>query len=887
MMTSALFAALQDTVTNHFVVDEEDACALYGADASGMHATPGAVILPANHEEAARVLALLHGESIPTTFRGAGNGAVGSAVPEQDGAVVSFARMDQPIVIDRSARMVTAPAGARLIDIARAASSEGLQFGTPLTAFGLETFGGLIATGGDRIGSSLAEIPGRMIEVRGLTIDGETIIAQWGATAGDSAILDLITGSDGTLAAITSATMLLDPVMPCNRIIKVVFADPVSAAEAAAGLFKAGVSPTAADVIDRVSWPGHSPWPGGDDTHGLLLVWLSGVEREVSSDADWITTVCNDFLPVSLDTCEPDSDSALVDGWRDAVRNSLPGLHHIPLDYAVPVSAMPELLGVIHKASRNNGVPVRGVARFVPGVFSMHIPVTPLEVSSWSAAQKALREISERSEEVEGMDCSLLGHGRKRLNHLRGKCGESTLEATRGLRETFDPAGILCPDVAPNRLPDRRDQAKRQRIERFVVRLQVALDDRISATHDDEGPVQISDISGAIVLAQVMRTARTHAVPISLHDQPPGRPMDVSLTAMKEITFFYPDDRVLIAEAGVTIAEIQKTAQEARLWWPVNPLIPQDELLSEVLAWERLPGLGLNGLPAQTAVDGCEAVTGRGEIISAGGIVAVQRGGLRLMETILGSRHRYAVLTSAALVLEPLPPASITVQGQSTILDNMLDAAHRMRESVTCMPRGLWLRGAAGTEPWTLAVGFCGQTGNVEHRSACARAVLETAGCADPNALLGESGIPVPAKFSELYALRHQYDWTDDLHMVVWGNGATLPDLVRKLDRTGEERRWDWRLLVDFIRGRIDVHIVGGRVSPRIFADVMKSDVASGRCRIETWSSALAGTWESARDANTDELARKVKESLDPNNLLPPGWNGRIIRPEGFSGHAT
>src|SRR4030042_6997804 len=72
----------------------------YGFDASGLEASPSAVVWPANTEEVVKVIRHAYENDIPVVPRGAGTGMTAGAVPSKGAVILSFEKMNRILETD-------------------------------------------------------------------------------------------------------------------------------------------------------------------------------------------------------------------------------------------------------------------------------------------------------------------------------------------------------------------------------------------------------------------------------------------------------------------------------------------------------------------------------------------------------------------------------------------------------------------------------------------------------------------------------------------------------------------------------------------------------------------------------------------------------------------
>lgn len=164
-------------------------------------------------------------------------------------------------------------------------------------------------------------------------------------------------------------------------------------------------------------------------------------------------------------------------------------------------------------------------------------------------------------------------------------------------------------------------------------------------------------------------------------------PLILSLERMRRIRDVDPVDNVLIAEAGVVLAEAHSAAREVDRIFPLS-------LASEGTA--RIGGLmatnagGVNVLRYGNARDLClgiEAVTAQGQIVSGLARMVKDNMGFDLRHLLIGSEGTLGIITAATLKLLPRPvrtgAAMLTIRDPRAALDLLNLARDRIGEGVS------------------------------------------------------------------------------------------------------------------------------------------------------------------------------------------------------------
>ncbi len=136
----------------------------------------------------------------------------------------------------------------------------------------------------------------------------------------------------------------------------------------------------------------------------------------------------------------------------------------------------------------------------------------------------------------------------------------------------------------------------------------------------------------------------------------------LSLERMNQIIKIDPDNRLLIAQAGVTNQMIQQTAKQHGFFWPPDPTSSAVCTLGGNLAYNSAgPRAVKYGTPRENTL-GLEAITATGKKIQTG--VCTTKGvvGYDLTRLLIGSEGTLAMITQATLKLTPLAETITTIR---------------------------------------------------------------------------------------------------------------------------------------------------------------------------------------------------------------------------------
>ncbi|WP_019570422.1 FAD-binding oxidoreductase [Thioalkalivibrio sp. ALE11] len=152
----------------------------------------------------------------------------------------------------------------------------------------------------------------------------------------------------------------------------------------------------------------------------------------------------------------------------------------------------------------------------------------------------------------------------------------------------------------------------------------------------------------------------------------------LSLERMNRIVDVDPANRWLIAEPGVTNAEIQAAAGEHGFFWPPDPTSAAYCTLGGNLAYNSAgPHAVKYGTPRDNTL-GLEAVAGTGEYFRTG--VRTTKGvvGYDLTRLLIGSEGTLGIITQATLKLTPRPECTRLLQAVYPTIDAAARAVARL-----------------------------------------------------------------------------------------------------------------------------------------------------------------------------------------------------------------
>jgi FAD/FMN-containing dehydrogenase len=454
-----LLRDLAREVGDEHVLAEPDLLAGYTTDWTRRYAG-GALcaVRPGSAGQVAAVLRACAGYSAAVVPQGGNTGLVGGSVPPGDGSrgrgvvVLSTRRLRDLGPVDPLAAQVTAGAGVTIADLRAHAAAAGLAYGVNLASRESATVGGTIATNAGGINTiRYGATRSQLLGIEAVLADG-SIVSRLSGLAADNVGYDLaqlLAGSEGTLAVITTARLRLWPAEPA-AVTLLAGVDGIAAAAAlhaeiralAPGLRAAEyVEAAGVELVRELTG---LPAPLSRPAPAYLLAEISGSADEAERLAALPSLA---RAAVAMDAAGRAALWAYRERHTEAI--SALGIPH-KMDVAVPLARIAAFRAELDQAVRAaaNGAGGAGPA---PRVFVFgHIGAGNLHVNVLGPdpADGTVDEAVMRLAAVHGGTISAehgIGRAKAGLLHLSRSPAE--IAAMRAVKAALDPGDLLNPGV--------------------------------------------------------------------------------------------------------------------------------------------------------------------------------------------------------------------------------------------------------------------------------------------------------------------------------------------------------------------------------------------------------------------------------------------------------
>jgi FAD/FMN-containing dehydrogenase len=450
-------AALASLIGPAQVLTAPEAVSPYGCDWSARdHGTPMAVLRPGSTAEVAACVARLAAWGLPIVPSGGRTGLVGGMTPADGAVVISLERLNRIRDVDARDMSLVAESGATVQSVQQAAADVGRLFPLSFGAEGSAQIGGALSTNAGGIRTI------RWGNARDLVLGLEVVLPD-GRVLHDLrrvrkdnsgyALRHLFIGAEGTLGLITAAALKLAPPLRVRETALAAVASPAAALEILEGLQADGAELVAFELINRevllnvakhgararVPFALEAPW--------YVLVELGSGARQAD-----LRTPLETALAECQDAVLAESEEQRQALWRlreitpESNRAEAPMENY---DVAVPVSAVPELLGRAEALVASRWPEGRLIAVGHAGDGNMHISVMAprgTDREAWRARMAGGDvAVHELAVELGGSFSAEHGIGRAKLGAMAALKDPVALDLMQGIKRMLDPAGRMNP----------------------------------------------------------------------------------------------------------------------------------------------------------------------------------------------------------------------------------------------------------------------------------------------------------------------------------------------------------------------------------------------------------------------------------------------------------
>lgn len=451
-------AQLEAIVGNAYVFVDDETRRNYGHDETEDYVFPPAIVVkPGTPQEVSAIMKLANAEQIPVTPIGGRTGLSGGALAICGGIGLSMERFNNIIEIDERNLQVTVEPAVITQVLREAVAEKGLFYPPDPSSQGSCFIGGNVAenAGGARA-VKYGVTKDYVLNLEVVLPNGDIIWTGANTLKNSTGynLTQLMVGSEGTLGVITKIVMKLLPKNTHNILMLVPFFDAKQACEAVAEIFRAGIVPSALEFMERDAIDWALEYVDGisvsikPDIQAHLLIEVDGNFPDVLfSEAEKIADVVGQFeIDEILFADTEDQKNALWKMRRNVAEAVKSNSVYKEEDTVVPRYELPRLLEGIKSIGNKYGF--RSVCYGHAGDGNLHVNIVKGNMTdqAWKTeVPKGIREIFELTVSLKGTLSGEHGIGYVQKNYMDIAFDPVQLALMKGIKNVFDPKGILNP----------------------------------------------------------------------------------------------------------------------------------------------------------------------------------------------------------------------------------------------------------------------------------------------------------------------------------------------------------------------------------------------------------------------------------------------------------
>jgi len=417
---------------------------------------PEVVVKPQNTGQISDIMKYCNSQNIPVTPCGARTGLSGGSLPVESGLVLSLEKLNSIIKIDERNLQSTVEPGVINEVFQNAVKEKGLFYPPDPASKGSCMLGGNIAanSGGPKA-LKYGVTKDYVLNLEVVLPTGEIIWTGANVLKNSTGynLTQLMVGSEGTLGIITKIVFRLIPLPTKDITMLVPFNSAERACEAVSAVFRAGITPSALEFIERdaIDWTlKHTDISMNieDGVEAHLLIEVDGDNLDVLySDCEKIAKVLEEFESGEILIADSSAEKENLWKLRRSVAESVKANSvYKEEDTVVPRAELAKLLKGVKQIGKKYGF--KSICYGHAGDGNLHVNIIKGEMTDecWeNELTKGIREIFELTKSLGGTLSGEHGIGLVQKDYMDIVFSDKEIELQKGIKKLFDPNNILNP----------------------------------------------------------------------------------------------------------------------------------------------------------------------------------------------------------------------------------------------------------------------------------------------------------------------------------------------------------------------------------------------------------------------------------------------------------
>lgn len=435
------------------LITDPDITASYANDMASFcdAGAPAVVALPRTVEQVQHIMRTATALRVPVVPQGARTGLSGAANASDGCIVLSLIRMDRILEISPVDRIAVVEPGVINAVLSRAVDEHGLYYPPDPSSWEMCTIGGNIGTASGGLCCVKYGVTAEYVLGLDVVLADGRLLSTGRRTAKGVAGYDLtrlLVGSEGSLGIVVKAVLALKPKPPRQLALAAEFPSAASACDAVCAIMERGHTPSLLELMDRTTVHAVNKMANmglPDSTEALLLAAFD--TPDPAADLAAVAELCT---AAGATEVVPAEDAAESEMLLQARRMSLTALETVKSatmidDVCVPRSKLGAMLEGTAAVAEKYDLTIGVCAHAGDGNTHPVVCFDHTDADESRRARESFDEIMALGLELGGTITGEHGVGVLKKEWLARELGEVSVELHRGIKQAFDPLGLLNP----------------------------------------------------------------------------------------------------------------------------------------------------------------------------------------------------------------------------------------------------------------------------------------------------------------------------------------------------------------------------------------------------------------------------------------------------------
>ncbi|MEV7382739.1 FAD-binding oxidoreductase [Streptomyces lydicus] len=448
-----LIARLRAGLPGEAILTDPDVTGSYANDMASFceAGTPAVVVLPRTVEQVQHVMRTATELRVPVVPQGARTGLSGAANASDGCIVLSLVKMDRIIEINPVDRIAVVEPGVVNAVLSRAVNEHGLYYPPDPSSWEQCSIGGNIGTASGGLCCVKYGVTAEYVLGLDVVLADGRLLSCGRRTAKGVAGYDLtrlFVGSEGSLGIVVRAVLALRPEPPQQLALAAEFPSTAAACEAVCEIMARGHAPSLLELMDRTSVRAVNAMAQmglPDTTEALLLAAFD--TPDPAADLAAVGALCTAAGATQVVPAETAAESDLLLQARRLTLTALERVKSATMidDVCVPRSRLAEMLDGTAAIADKYDLTIGVVAHAGDGNTHPTVCFDAADPDESRRARESFDAIMALGLRLGGTITGEHGVGVLKKEWLARELGPVGLELQRGIKDVFDPLGILNP----------------------------------------------------------------------------------------------------------------------------------------------------------------------------------------------------------------------------------------------------------------------------------------------------------------------------------------------------------------------------------------------------------------------------------------------------------